>query len=73
MACLVIASRSVFTGDVCQVTVTNTVWVMLPIQLNFVESNSAALPPGDSMWNNFSNASPFCTVANSVPSLGARL
>ena len=44
-----IASCSVFTGEVCHVTVTNTVCVMLPIQPNFVESNSALLPPGDSM------------------------
>ena len=67
------ASCNVFTGAVCQVTVTNTVCVMLPSQPNLVESNSALLPSGDSMWNSFSNGSPFCMVAISVPSFGARL
>ena len=49
---------------------TNTVCVALPIQPNFVASNSAFLPSGDNVWNSRSNGRPFCTVRISVPSFG---
>ena len=64
---------SVRMPEACQVTVTNTVCVALPIQPNFVASNSAFLPSGDRVWNSRSNGRPFWTIRISVPSFGARL